>query len=125
MSFFQEVLDRNDLIYNVLPPQWVFGLPIGNGQIGGMVWVEDGTKVVITLDHVWAWDLRQHPREDPDKLRFDNLVAFRGHLLRKDRLSDIVAGKIPIEAGFLTDILSARWIGACRSPRRRMSDGLL
>ena len=110
MSFFQEVLDRNDLIYNVLPPQWVFGLPIGNGQIGGMVWVEDGTKVVITLDHVWAWDLRQHPREDPDKLRFDNLVVFRGHLLRKDRLPDIVAGKIPIEAGFLTDILcSVDW----------------
>ena len=66
--------------------------------------------MVITLDHVWAWDLRQHPREDPDKLRYDNLVAFRGHLLRKDRLSDIVAGKIPIEAGFLTDILcSVDW----------------
>ena len=110
MSFFQEVLDRNDLIYNVLPPRWVFGLPIGNGQIGGMVWVEDETKVIITLDHVWAWDLRQHPREDPDKLRFDNLVVFRGHLLRKDRLPDIVAGKIPIEAGFLTDILcSVDW----------------
>lgn len=110
MGFFQEVLDRNDLVYNVLPPQWVFGLPIGNGQIGGMVWVEDETKVVITLDHVWAWDLRQHPREDPDKLRFHNLVAFRGHLLRKDRLSDIVAGKLSIEAGFLTDILcSVDW----------------
>ena len=110
MKFPQEVLDRNDLIYNVLPPRWVFGLPIGNGQIGGMVWVEDETKVVITLDHVWAWDLRQHPREDPDKLRYDNLVAFRGHLLRKDRLPDIVAGKIPIEAGFLTDILcSVDW----------------
>ena len=110
MGFFQEVLDRNDLVYNVLPPQWVFGLPIGNGQIGGTVWVEDETKVVITLDHVWAWDLRQHPREDPDKLRFDNLVAFRGHLLRKDRLSDIVAGKLPIEAGFLKDILcSVDW----------------
>ena len=110
MKFPQEVLDRNDLIYNVLPPRWVFGLPIGNGQIGGMVWVEDETKVIITLDHVWAWDLRQHPREDPDKLRYDNLVAFRGHLLRKDRLSDIVAGKIPIEAGFLTDILcSVDW----------------
>ena len=110
MRFFQGVLNRNDLVYNVLPPRWVFGLPIGNGQIGGMVWVEDETKVVITLDHVWAWDLRQHPREDPDKLRYDNLVAYQGHLLRKDRLSDIVEGKLPIEAGFLTDILcSVDW----------------
>ena len=110
MRFFQEALDRNDLVYNVLPPRWVFGLPIGNGQIGGMVWVEDETKVIITLDHVWAWDLRQHPREDPDKLRYDNLVAYQGHLLRKDRLSDIVAGNLPIEAGFLKDILcSVDW----------------
>lgn len=59
MGSFEEVLDRNDLVYNILPPRWVFGLPIGNGQIGGMVWVEDETKVIITLDHVWAWDLRQ------------------------------------------------------------------
>ena len=110
MRFSKEVLDRNDLVYNVLPPRWVFGLPIGNGQIGGMIWVEDETKVIITLDHVWAWDLRQHPREDPDKLHFDNLVAFRGHLLRKDRLSDIKAGRLPIESGFLTDILcSVDW----------------
>ena len=105
MRFLQDALDRNDLVYNVLPPRWVFGLPIGNGQIGGMVWVENEMKVIITLDHVWAWDLRQHPREDPDKLRFDNFVAYQGHLLRKDRLPDIKAGKIPIEAGFLTDIL--------------------
>ena len=110
MRFLQDVLDRNDLVYNALPPRWVFGLPIGNGQIGGMVWVEDEAKVIITLDHVWAWDLRQHPREDADKLRFDNLVAYQGHLLRKDRLPDIVAGKLPIEAGFLTDILcSVDW----------------
>lgn len=106
----RETLDRNDLVYNVLPPRWVFGLPIGNGQIGGMVWVEDGTKVVITLDHVWAWDLREHPRNDPEKLRYDNLVECDGHLLRKDRLPDIEAGRLPIESGFLTDIMcSVDW----------------
>lgn len=110
MPSTREILDRNDLVYNVLPPRWVFGLPIGNGQIGGMVWVEDGTKVVITLDHVWAWDLREHPRNDPEKLRFDNLAERNGHLLRKDRLTDIEAGRLPTEAGFLTDILcSVDW----------------
>ena len=110
MGLMRAVLERNDLVYNVLPPRWVFGLPIGNGQIGGMIWVEDETKVIITLDHVRAWDLREHPREDPEKLRYDNLVELNGHLLRKDRLADIEAGRLPIEAGFLTDILcSVDW----------------
>ena len=38
MKFTEDVLQRNDLVYKVLPPRWVFGLPIGNGQIGGMIW---------------------------------------------------------------------------------------
>ena len=59
----REILNRNDLVYKTLPPRWVFGLPIGNGQIGGMIWVEDETKVVVTLDSVWAWDLRQTPKQ--------------------------------------------------------------
>ena len=63
MTSTREILDRNDLVYKALPPRWVFGLPIGNGQIGGMIWVEDETKVVVTLDSVWAWDLRQTPKQ--------------------------------------------------------------
>ena len=63
MTSTQEILERNDLVYKALPPRWVFGLPIGNGQVGGMIWVEDDTKVVVTLDSVWAWDLRQTPKQ--------------------------------------------------------------
>ena len=74
MKFTEDVLQRNDLIYNVLPPRWVFGLPIGNGQIGGMIWVEDETKVVVTLDSVWAWDYRQTPIQDPQT---NNYARFR------------------------------------------------
>lgn len=107
MTSIRAVLERNDLVYNVLPHRWVFGLPIGNGQLGGMIWIEDETKVIVTLDHVWAWDLRAHPRNDPEKLRYDNLVEQNGHLLRKDRLADIEAGRLPTEAAFLTDILCA------------------
>ena len=59
----RDILERNDLVYKALPPRWVFGLPIGNGQVGGMIWVEDDTKVVVTLDSVWAWDLRQTPKQ--------------------------------------------------------------
>ena len=63
MTSTRDILERNDLVYKALPPRWVFGLPIGNGQIGGMIWVEDETKVVVTLDSVWAWDLRQTPKQ--------------------------------------------------------------
>ena len=74
MKFTEDVLQRNDLVYKVLPPRWVFGLPIGNGQIGGMIWVEDETKVVVTLDSVWAWDYRQTPIQDPQT---NNYARFR------------------------------------------------
>ena len=63
MTSTRDILERNDLVYKTLPPRWVFGLPIGNGQVGGMIWVEDDTKVVVTLDSVWAWDLRQTPKQ--------------------------------------------------------------
>ena len=61
MKSTEDILQRNDLVYKVLPPRWVFGLPIGNGQVGGMIWVENDTKVVVTLDSVWAWDHRHRP----------------------------------------------------------------
>lgn len=70
----EDVLQRNDLVYKVLPPRWVFGLPIGNGQIGGMIWVEDETKIVVTLDSVWAWDYRQTPIQNPET---NNYARFR------------------------------------------------
>jgi len=61
MEFMGDILQRNDLVYKILPPRWVFGLPIGNGQVGGIIWVEDETKVVVTLDSVWTWDQRHNP----------------------------------------------------------------
>ena len=74
MMSTREILERNDLVYKTLPPRWVFGLPIGNGQVGGMKWVEDDTKVVVTLDSVWAWDLRQTPK-DTTYAHFRELMA--------------------------------------------------
>ena len=78
MKFTKDVLQRNDLVYKVLPPRWVFGLPIGNGTVGGMIWVEDESKVVVTLDSVWAWDYRQTPLQHPETnnySRFRELMA--------------------------------------------------
>lgn len=74
MKFTEDVLARNDLVYNVLPPRWVFGLPIGNGKVGGMIWVEDESKVIVTLDSVWAWDYRQTPIQHPET---NNYARFR------------------------------------------------
>ena len=39
-----------------------------------MIWVEDETKVVVTLDSVWAWDYRQTPIQDPQT---NNYARFR------------------------------------------------
>ena len=75
MNSVEEVLQRNDLVYDVLPPRWAFGLPIGNGEVGGMVWVRDGTQLIITLDHVWAWDNRSHPLKDPDRFNYQSFRA--------------------------------------------------
>ena len=68
MVRMSEVLHRNDLVYHVLPSRWDFGLPVGNGIVGGMIWVEDRSKVIVTLDHVFAWDLRQHPLDEPHRV---------------------------------------------------------
>ena len=88
MQFTEDVLRRNDLVYKVLPPRWVFGLPIGNGQVGGMIWVEDETKVVVTLDSVWAWDYRQTPIQHPET---NNYARFRELMAAGD---DEAAGQV-------------------------------
>ncbi len=75
MDFVEEVLQRNNLVYEVLPPRWVFGLPIGNGEVGGMVWVRDDTQLIVTLDHVWAWDNRSHPLKDSDRFNYQSFSA--------------------------------------------------
>ena len=78
----EDVLQRNSLVYDVLPPRWVFGLPIGNGEVGGMVWVRDDTQLIVTLDHVWAWDNRSHPLKDSDRF---NYQSFREAIEANDR----------------------------------------
>ena len=40
-----------------------------------MVWVRDSTQLIITLDHVWAWDNRSHPLKDPDRFNYQSFRA--------------------------------------------------
>ena len=100
----RDILERNDLVYKVLPPRWVYGLPIGNGQIGGMIWVEDETKVVVTLDSVWAWDHRHSPA-GVTYARFRELMAVgREKEVRQNPGGDVLprktyVGRLVIDIG--------------------------
>ena len=105
MKSTEDILQRNDLVYKVLPPRWVFGLPIGNGQVGGMIWVENDTKVVVTLDSVWAWDHRHSP-VGATYARFRELMAAgkEEELRRNPNSGDILprktyVGRLVIDVG--------------------------
>ena len=76
LSRFAETVDRNDLVYKVLPPRWVAGLPVGDGESGGMVWIEDQRRVIVTLDSVWAWDSRHVPVDVPPDNTYQRFVEL-------------------------------------------------
>jgi len=50
--------------YRWLPEQWAEGLPLGNGELGVMVW-SDGSRLRLSLDSAGDWDVRESP-ESPD-----------------------------------------------------------
>ena len=54
---------QHEIRYRRLPRDWADGLPLGNGEIGVMVW-SDGQRLRFTLDHAEAWDLRCNPPEE-------------------------------------------------------------
>ena len=51
-------LRQHDFIYEKAPMDWYNGLPLGNGNLGAMVW-GNGTPLTITLDSYELWDLRK------------------------------------------------------------------
>ncbi|WP_157492859.1 glycosyl hydrolase family 95 catalytic domain-containing protein [Echinicola pacifica] len=46
-----------DLSFSYIPQSWDEGLPLGNGEIGALIWEKDG-NLRFSLDHVGLWDLR-------------------------------------------------------------------
>ena len=48
-------VSQHDLVYLSPPDDPVEGLPIGNGEFGAMLWVED-SRVVLALNKVDTWD---------------------------------------------------------------------
>ncbi|GAB3655592.1 hypothetical protein GCM10028791_26890 [Echinicola sediminis] len=58
-----------NLNYNYLPQTWDEGLPLGNGQIGALVWENKG-KLRLSLDHVGLWDLRKMENLEGETWKF-------------------------------------------------------
>ncbi len=58
--------DDNDLVFTELATTWDEGVPIGNGLIGGLIWMKND-QLRISIDRSDLWDLRPSPTyQDPD-----------------------------------------------------------
>jgi alpha-L-fucosidase 2 len=51
-------LSPYNLEFDYLPTTWDEGLPLGNGQIGALIWQKED-KLRLSLDHVDLWDERK------------------------------------------------------------------
>ena len=56
-------LDDHDPVWEVAPTRWLEGIPMGNGDIGALIW-GDGNPLHITLDKYDAWDTWEVPLTD-------------------------------------------------------------
>ncbi len=59
----------SDLVFNALAQRWDEGLPLGNGNIGALVWKKGGA-LRFSLDRMDLWDLRAVDSLSGDNYRF-------------------------------------------------------
>jgi len=96
MSTTQSAAFGHRVVHKRAPLQWHLGFPLGNGEVGVMVW-GDGNPLAFTLDKDDLWDLRcnteyaEHPDftyaslvEHVTEKRFDELVEIFEHRQRRD-----------------------------------------
>ena len=57
-------LAQHDLIYAAPPSEWEEGIPLGNGDMGALIW-GDGNPLRITLDKYDVWETRSSWPQDP------------------------------------------------------------
>jgi hypothetical protein len=48
-------LAQHDIVYQSPAPSWVEGLPLGNGDVGALVWGKQGSEQIIHLDKTDIW----------------------------------------------------------------------
>ena len=57
MSHVDRTASAHRITHRRAPTQWRDGFPLGNGDLGAMIW-DDGAPLAITLDKADLWDLR-------------------------------------------------------------------
>lgn len=62
-------LSPYNLEFDYLPTSWDEGLPLGNGQIGALIWQKED-HLRLSLDHVDLWDLRKMENLDGEFYKF-------------------------------------------------------
>ncbi len=65
MPDMEDYLKQHDLVYEVAPCEWSSGIPLGNGDMGAVIW-GDGNPLKITLDKYDVWELRTASPKDPN-----------------------------------------------------------
>lgn len=77
-----------NLVFDTLPGRWDEALPLGNGQLGVLVWQKNGA-LRLSLDRADLWDDR--PMPDIDKLTFDRVIqkVREGNYEEIQRLGDL------------------------------------
>lgn len=82
-------METDKLIIDGKIKQWVEGMPIGNGNIGGLLF-GDGKKLVLSLDKGDIWDKSDSPEKD-ENFTYTNLIklARQGNSKEIARIFDL------------------------------------
>ena len=80
-------LKNHDMIFEVKPLKWLNGIPMGNGNIGAMLW-GDGAPLKITLDKYDIWETREVPH-DLKEYKYNNIRKLVSEK-KYDEIEDIV-----------------------------------
>jgi len=116
----QAVKDHN-LSFKSLPTVWDEALPLGNGELGALIWNREG-NLRFSLDRVDLWDLRPISWLQGDEFRFswvydkwlnDNYGIVQDYFDRGAYSNSIAPSKIPgaaLEFSFtgVEDVTEAR-----------------
>src|SRR2546427_4974102 len=65
-----QILPLHDPLWTEPPDRWFDGAPLGNGDIGAMVWW-GGDRLIFTLDKTDLWEKRNF-QPDPAKYTWAN-----------------------------------------------------
>jgi hypothetical protein len=84
----------HDLVFERLAETWDEGIPLGNGEIGALVW-KKGQALRLSLDRADLWDLRPVPQFAGPNFRFSWVVD---QVLRKDYDPVHLMGDVPYDA---------------------------